>query len=184
MKTSLIAVLSVSLAMIVGCAAPAEEEEEVSSTSDAVKYKGTLDAPSIQQVVGSYHGAHVRVCGGPSGMPGGITIQWRASDVGGAGYFWPIDDQTCSEGFNKASAATDIDGCATVEIGAGKPADLYDACSEGISCGTSFIVRAFAQGTSSMYRSAWSNVGSGQTSWCGCGANVSGGEVAGCAHGE
>lgn len=162
-------VLGAFVFLTAGCAVDANVEEtgSVEQGYSAKKSKvGTLDAPTLYTATPTKEGGgmEIEICAGPSGMPGGFTIQWDGGEAR-----WPRSP--CDDGFNGVAAQLSFSEehmayCTRVIVGAPYFTEsLEDTCAAGIpQCGAARF-RAFAQATSSMYASSWSNEAYGHH-WC------------------
>jgi hypothetical protein len=103
----------------------------------------------------------IQVCAGATGAPAGFSLQWMtAADYAANGNQWLSSDdpRLCGASFsgnaNLSRYSLGPNECVTVSVGD----FLFDNgastnCGDALTCGTSYVVRAFAHATSTLFRS-------------------------------
>ena len=143
--------------------------------------KGTLDAPTLGCATATGSSISITVTAGPSGAPAGVSVHWMLeSEFLLTG--WPADGGYQTPSFCEASFSGNANGHAyAIQPGGSITIELGDiifdtpgassACENvPLSCGERYVFRAFAHGTSEMFKSDWSAIATCATSRCGSGA--------------
>jgi len=157
-----------------------ESRKTPSLTSDA---KGGTTAGAYSPVALTCAGANtqstiaITVTAGSTGAPAGFSIQWTTkAQLDALGGVWPADTNAfCKASFsgvpygakNTQQAGTNsynlpANGSVTVYIGdllndeLNQQLGLSTNCTNGLTCGTQYVFRAFAHANSTMNRSAYS----------------------------
>ena len=141
--------------------------------------KTKVDTPIASATGATQSSLDITVCAatgiGATGLPAGFSLQWMEFSIFTG--VWPLFD-TLSPNFCKASFSGNANQstynllpgqCAEVEIGS----FLYDengassTCIQDLTCGTSYVFRAFGHATSKLTRSDYTANFIGTTDSCG-----------------
>jgi hypothetical protein len=143
----------------------------------------TMSTPTLSETSATQTNITLQVCAGASGAPAGFSVQWMTqAQFDALGDVWPEYDGTnfCKASFSGVPSASTYKilgayECATVDLGDSFPFDAVGAsldnasnCSD-LSCGTTYVFRAFAHATSTKFRSAFSATVTASTAACSAG---------------
>lgn len=161
------------LIALVAFVAMAASSVVIGSTVSADKTKAPktkMDTVTITCASSTQASISLQICAGPSGAPAGFSLQWTtaaqlaAGPDGTPGTFddntWPSSDSLdlCHASFSGNANLSRYDlgcnGCVVVNVGD----FLLDQgastnCCDGLTCGTTYVFRAFAHATSTLFRS-------------------------------
>jgi hypothetical protein len=143
--------------------------------------KTTYDVPTITCGSSTQASINIQVCAGASGAPAGFSIQWIDAPTfyGVLGGVWPSSSSgsICAASFSGNASLSrynlGANACVTINVGEflfdnGASVDPSGPlCLNALMCGTSYVFRVFAHGTSTLAKSAWSGTLTCSTLPCG-----------------
>ncbi|HZX57253.1 MAG TPA: hypothetical protein VFE54_00950, partial [Mucilaginibacter sp.] len=161
-----------------GCQKDAKKTPIVTSDATGGKVAGAYDAVTLSCAgTNTQSTIALTVTAGASGAPAGFSIQWMTkAQFDAIGDVWPADTVSyCKASFsgvpygakNTQQAGTNSYnlgslGSVTVYIGdllndeLNQQLGLSSTCTDGLTCGTQYVFRAFAHANSTKNRSAYS----------------------------
>jgi hypothetical protein len=139
------------------------EENDVSKTNspDASARKTTLDKPTITCGTSTQASINITVTAGASGAPAGFSIQWMtAADYAANGNSWYASEdlRLCKASFSGNANLSRYNLAAGQSVTVNIGEFLFDNgastnCGDALTCGTTYVFRAFAHATSTLMRS-------------------------------
>jgi hypothetical protein len=161
-SSSSLCALSVIPALLLACSAEGGLEAQSESALETKDPNCVLDSVTVNVVGSTQTTVEVEVCAGPSGAPGGFSLQWSTfGDFTVAGHV--CSGSECSASFPDPLAANQ---CVTVSIG-----DLPQECGvcedcKVLECGTEIKVRGRAEASYECCESEYSCEVKGSTEDC------------------
>jgi len=139
------------------------EDNDVSKTNspDASARKTTLDKPTITCGTSTQASINITVTAGASGAPAGFSLQWMtAADYAANGGTWYASDdlRLCKASFSGNANLSRYNLAAGQSVTVNIGEFLFDNgastnCGDALTCGTTYVFRAFAHATSTLMRS-------------------------------